>query len=151
MTQRLATLAAMSAFSAVVLLTVGCSPDAGAPRSASEASTPAASATDSFDAMANRERQLTPLFVQCLARHSIAVWDRADGRMNLAVVGAKWGWYRNGRVTADSAFYVFYQDIGGAYPLGPGFKPVQMVDQWVDDAAAAGTGPRVCGPVPSAG
>jgi hypothetical protein len=148
--RRFTGLLAVSMFSAAMLLVTACSSSSsGTPSNASTtSSTP--SATDSLTAMQNRERQLTPLFVQCLAQHNIPIWDKSQGNQNVAALGTKGGWYKNGQVTANTAFDLFFQDIEGTYPISPDFKPEQMVAQWIDGAASTGTWPSVCGPLPSA-
>lgn len=111
-------------------------------------SSPQPSATDSYSATTTRVGQLYPLFVQCLAQHSIPIWDKSQGNMNAASQGAREGWYKNGRVVTNDAFYGWLQQYEGTYPMSPSMKPEQPIHQWVTDAATKGTWPKVCGSLP---
>jgi hypothetical protein len=128
--------------SAVMVLATACS---------SATSSPTPNATDSLGTLLNRERALILPFVQCLAQHDVTIWDKADGDQNIASLGAKDGWYKNSRALNNTAFSNFFEDIEGAYPTGPDFKPDNTVDGWINNAASTGKWPKVCGPVPSVG
>lgn len=124
---------------ASLLVTAGCSSSSGA------GSRP----SDSFQATLDREAELYPLFVRCLASHDVPIWDRAQGKLSVAPPGATEGWYRNGRVSRNEAFVSWLRQNSGTYPLSPAFKPYKTIDQWVAAAAAKGTWPaKVCGPLP---
>jgi hypothetical protein len=60
-------------------------------------------------------------------------------------------WYQKGRVDANQALYTAADALEGFYPMSPDFKPDQTIGSWVDAAAAAGTWPKVCAPLPAAG
>jgi hypothetical protein len=125
---------------AVMLLITGCG---------SSSTSPKPSATDSLSATLNRVRQLTEPFVQCLAQHDIPIWDKSQGDMNVASLGRKEGWYKNGHVLHNEAFDRYFQDIEGTYPIGSDFKPDQTIASWIDNAASTGRWPKVCGAIPA--
>ena len=141
MTRRPFRAAAIAACVLSVLAAVACS-----------SGTPSAqpSATDSSSATTTRVGQLYPLFVQCLAQHSIPIWDKSQGNMNVASQGTGEGWYKNGRVVTNDAFYGWLQQYEGTYPMSPSMKPDQTIDEWVTEAATKGTWPKVCGSLPAA-
>lgn len=138
--RRLTRLFAAPATLAAVLLAVACSPGSG-----TTASTPADSPS--------REptlQQLAPLFMQCLLDRKVTIWDRAEGDINMVLTGTREGWYRNGRVVANQAFYADFDSIEGTTPVSPAFKPEQDIASWLGHAAATGTWPKTCGPFPRA-
>lgn len=138
MTRRSASLILVPVLTAAALLTVGCSPGSGTTSSTPTAS-PKATLTN---------QQIAPLFMQCLIDHKITIWDRAQGNMNLAHYAALEGWYKNGRVTANHAFYVQMENFEGTVPISPDFKPEHPVGDWIDNASATGAWPKVCAPLP---
>jgi hypothetical protein len=89
-----------------------------------------------------------PLFLQCLTEHNIPIWDKAEGNVSVASVGKNQGWYENGRVVANSAFYSNADALEGFYPISPDFKPEQTIADWVDNAVSNRTWPKVCTPLP---
>lgn len=86
--------------------------------------------------------------MQCLLDHKVTTQDRAEGNISLSSTGTKEGWYRNGRVIANQAFYAGFDSLEGIVPVGPGFKPEQDIAAWLDSASATGTWPKACGPFP---
>jgi hypothetical protein len=148
--RRFPRLIAVSMFAVVTLLATACASSGGGTPSASTTSSPASGAAGSPSATADRQWQLTLAFVQCLAQHNIPIWDKSDGNQNVAALGAKGGWYKNGAVINNVAFSRFFADTEGTYPIGSDFKPQMTVDQWIRDAITDGTWPKVCGALPSA-
>jgi hypothetical protein len=136
---------AASMFSAVLLLATACTSNGGATTSAS--TTP--SATGSSSATLSPQTVM-PLFLQCLIQHNITIWDKAQGNTNLASLSKKQGWYENGKVVANQAYYNQADVLEGFYPLSPDFKPEQDIATWVDNAVSDRTWPKVCAPLPSA-
>lgn len=149
MTWRLSRAAMIVACSAAVLSAAACSSSSSSPTASS--SSPAPSATDSYHAMIARQDQLYPVFVGCLAQHNIPVWTKSTGNVSVSAQGASGGWYANGKVTQNGAFYRWIDSHDGMYPMSPGLKPDQTIIQWVQNAAVHGTWPaNVCGPLPTA-
>jgi hypothetical protein len=103
-----------------------------------------------YEALINREDQLYPSFVECLARHDIPAWTKLTGSVQVAPLGIQQGWYRNGKVITNDAWYRWIDHNNGRYPLSPAFKPYQEIAQWVAAAAQHGTWPKICGPLPKA-
>lgn len=146
---------AVALCSAGLLAVAACSSGSAAPKP---------SPTSSFQALTNREHQLTPLFVACLAKNNIPLWDKAQGNMQIAPVGTREGWYRDGKVTTNDAYYEWIGDIEGTYPMGPlyssllvnGQIPPNMpvgygnFDWWIHAAASSGKWPQICGTLPKA-
>jgi hypothetical protein len=143
-------LLAASMVSAALLLTTACTSSGGSPTSTSAIPSTTPNATESLNAYLNRVRQLSEPFVQCLAQHDIRIWDRSQGYRNLATLGTKGGWYKNGRVLNNDVFDNAFEELEGTYPMSPDFKPDQTIATWINNAASTGTWPKVCGPVPSA-
>lgn len=125
---------------------------------------PKPSPADSFEATAAREHVLYPLFVQCLAQHSVPIWDKADGTMQVAPEGIREGWYKNGKVITNTSFYQWLGDAEGTYPMGPLYSSLLVngqipdntpvgygnLDWWVQAAATSGKWPQICGTLPKA-
>lgn len=145
MARRFPGLLAASIFSAVTLLaTAACTSSGGTASGTSTTASPAQNA-------ALDPQRLTPLFLECLAKHNVPIWDKAEGNVTVASVGKKLGWYENGHVVANNAFYDHADVIEGFYPISPDFTPKQTIATWVDDAVNNGTWPKVCGSLPSGG
>lgn len=139
--------AAIAACSVSVLSAAACSSSS----SSTSSSSPAPSATDSYHSMIARQDQLYPVFVGCLAQHNIPVWSKSTGNVSVAAQGTSDGWYANGTVTQNAAFYRWIDSHDGMYPMSPGLKPDQTIIGWVQNAAVHGTWPAsVCGPLPAA-
>jgi hypothetical protein len=150
-TRRFASLIAVSIFAVLTLLTTACSSSGGStPSGTSTTSSPTSSAAGSPSATSDRQWQLTLAFVQCLAQHNIPIWDKSDGNQNVAALGEKGGWYKNGEVINNVAFSRFFAVTEGTYPIGSDFKPQMTVDQWIRNAVTGSTWPKVCGALPSA-
>lgn len=147
MAQRFTGLLAASMVPALMLLASACSSNSSSPEGTSTTSSAAQSATASGAALT--AQQVMPLFLQCLTDHHITIWDKAQGNTNLASIGEKQGWYKNGRVLANQALYTDADALEGFYPISPDFKPQQMIGDWVDNAVSKGTWPKVCAPLPS--
>jgi hypothetical protein len=145
--RRFTGLFAASMVPALMLLASGCSSNSTSPEGTSTTSSAAPSATTSGAALT--AQQVMPLFLQCLTDHHITIWDKAQGNTNLASIGEKQGWYKNGRVLANQALYTDADALEGFYPISPDFKPQQMIGDWVDNAVSNGTWPKVCTPLPS--
>jgi hypothetical protein len=151
MARRFTGLMAVSMFSVVALLTAACgSIGSSTPGTTSTTSSPASGATGSPTATPDRQWQLTLAFVQCLAQHNIPIWDKSDGNQNVASLGVRDGWYKNGAVINNIAFSRFFSVVEGSYPVGADFKPQMTVDQWISNATTDGTWPKVCGSLPPA-
>jgi hypothetical protein len=151
MIRRVSRMAAVVACSASILSAVACTSAKSAPPSASTsaASSPAPSATDSYQARTARQDRLFPVFVQCLAQHDIPIWARSVGNVNVAAQGSKGGWYADGKVIQNDAFYEWLEQHDGMYPISPALKPDQTIVQWVENAAINGTWPtKACGAMP---
>ena len=106
--------------------------------------------TSSFASSLAKQQRLYPVFVQCLARQGIPVWDRAQGKMDVAQQGTKEGWYTNGKVTPNDAFWIWFREHDGTYAYSPALRPYKTIDDWVAGAVKNGAWPaKVCGPLPS--
>jgi hypothetical protein len=151
--RRFTGLLAVSMVPAVMLLATACGSNSSSTQSTSATSSPSASASQSATASgaALTPQQVIPLFLACLVEHNVTIWDKAQGNTNLESLGRTEGWYENGRVVANQALYTDADALEGFYPISPDFKPDQTIGTWVDDAAATGTWPKVCAPLPSAG
>ena|ERR1700722_7459385 len=129
-------------FSAVLLLATACTSTGGSSNNAS------ASGTTPSQGASLSAQQVMPLFLQCLADHDVPIWDKAQGNTSVVSLGKLQGWYENGRVVADNALYTNADALEGFYPISSDFKPQQTITTWVDNAAADGTWPKVCAPLP---
>jgi hypothetical protein len=146
-------LLAASAFPAVLLLATACSSSGSSP--ASTSTTPvatsgatAAQSTAASQSAARSPQQIMPLLLQCLTDHNIPIWDKGQGNTSVASIGTKQGWYKNGKVLADSALYSNADGLEGFYPMSSDFKPNQTIGTWVDNVVSTGKWPKVCGPFP---
>ena len=143
MISRMPAAAGLAIGSACLLIAAACS------SSAKRAPTP--SATDTFAATLAREQRLDPFLVQCLARQRIPVWDTAVGKMDVAGEGTREGWFVNGRVIANDAFWRWFRDHDGTYAYSRALRPYKTLDDWVAGAVENGAWPaKVCGPMPAA-
>jgi len=141
---RLSRMVAIAACSAGVLSAAACS------SSSTASSSPTPGATDSYHAMIARQDQLYPVFVGCLAQHDIPVWSKSTGNVSVSAQGTQDGWYANGKVTQNGAFYRWIDSHDGMYPMSPELKPDQTIIGWVQNAAVHGTWPaNICGPLPA--
>jgi hypothetical protein len=152
--RRFTGLLAASMVPAVMLLATACGPNSSSTQSTSTTSAAAPSPSTSPSATASGAaltvQQIMPLFLQCLVEHNVTIWDKARGNTNLESLGKKDGWYENGRVVANQALYTDADALEGFYPVSPDFKPDQTIATWLINAAAGGTWPKVCTPLPSA-
>ncbi len=154
MARRFTSLLAVSMVPTVLLLASACGSNGSSTQSTSTTSpaTPDASASQSptTSGAALTPQRVLPVFLQCLTDHNITIWDKAQGNTNLASVGEKQGWYKNGRVLANETLYTDADALEGFYPISPDFKPQQTIGDWVTSVALTRTWPKVCGPLPSA-
>lgn len=132
MARRLTGLLAAAMAPAVMLLAAACTGSSSSPRVAGLTS-----------------QQVLPLFVECLAEHDVPILDKAQGSVSVASVGRNQGWYENGRVVANHAFYANADGLEGFYPVSPDFRPEQMIGTWVDNAVSSRTWPKACAPLPA--
>jgi hypothetical protein len=102
------------------------------------ASSPAASASSSYFSELNRELQLRPVLVGCLAQRGLIPAKDLDSR-----------WYSNGHVTTNKYWTMWWSSFNGL--------PVKIDGTWMHlsdvarQAATDGTWPTaLCGPLPSA-
>jgi len=156
MTRRLRWAVAIMACSASAFLGTACSSSSTTPSASGSSGTPASSASPNasssgFLSTIQREDQLYPVFVQCLAQHNIPVWTKATGNVSVSDEGTKDGWYADGKVTTNDAWYRWIDSHNGMYPMSSELKPDLKIDQWVDNAAQRGLWPsNLCGPLPAA-
>ena len=125
-----------TAILAAIFLVTGCTSTRGSSRSASSQG-PSLSPD-----------QVMPLFLQCLAEHNVAIWDKAQGDTTVVSLGEAQGWYENGHVITDNALYTDADGLEGFSPISSDFKPEQTIATWLDNAVSNGTWPKVCTPLP---
>ena len=120
------------AAAAVLAITAGCSSGGS-----SNSPSPTPNPSQSFASELNREIQLRPVLVGCLAKNGLIPAKDLDA-----------SWYHAGHVTYNQAFIEWWPDfenlpvkLNGSY---------QHLDDVVRLAATKGTWPtKLCGPIPS--
>lgn len=148
MGQVLSSVSAGAVFLLGILFITACSPGAGAPSGGSPSTR--GNPTASHYTIGDRNGLLAPLFMQCLADHNIQVGDEYGRKVNVSSQGAKDGWLINGKVVENSAFYAWFMDHGGMYPINPSLEPNKSIDLWVQEAAdnSSAWPTKVCGLLP---
>jgi hypothetical protein len=120
------------AAAAVLAITAGCS-SGGSVKPPSPTPNP----SQSFARELNREIQLRPVLVGCLAKNGLIPAKDLDD-----------SWYKAGHVTYNQAFIEWWRDFEGLPVKLNG--TYQHLDDVVRFAATRGTWPaKLCGPIPS--
>lgn len=115
----------------------GCSSSPATTSPSPSAVAPTSSPTQSFEAEQQRQAQLTPLLVACLANHKLIPAQDLAGQ----------SWYRNGQVADNDAFVLWWHHNNGIVVKVNGTN--QIIADLVQAAASNGTWPSVCGAIPS--
>lgn len=117
----------------MVAVTAGCS-SGGSP-----GTSPTPTASQSFFTELNRELQLRPVLVACLAQHGMIKHKYLDSR-----------WYQHGRVIRNKYWTMWWSSYSGL-PVKVNGTEEHLADA-ARHAAEQGTWPtKLCGPIPSPG